>query len=477
MAFRGYFTLNGVEIANSSRVVAHIGAEPPINDLGLLTASGDCSMVPIAPGRLLAEVPESSIPIAPGRLLGTPPNGARLYGPGLAIVGDCWDTSTLCFGCRSSIEYDDSWPGLPEFLDDSIYRPELAPWYTTRMPESAEFGGVWLMDVKGLDVTPTQREIHEMAGDGGAPGPTRTPSRKVTFDALLVGCTNAGVTYGLQWLTTQLRSTAQRTDSVMRYFAAHPEHSSVNPAALVREVHGVVLSQDPNVTDALNTSRKPHSQATMLRVSWELTITRPHAYSPPITVPVTWDMIEVEPIKWVHAAECKKPLSCEPMPALFAKNCQIEQIEMVTSPPPTCGGCMPVCSVATHVFQVPVFDYPLRSRETAVSMVIRNTGVNELTLQGYWRRCNAREDCDDQLWPLQVNALPANAELTLDGIGRRYWIKMGRQNYRPFGFVGTPAGAPWRPPLIDRELCWEFVAITDGMVTFDIEMTLRDREA
>ncbi|AYD82024.1 minor tail protein [Mycobacterium phage Saguaro] len=477
MAFRGYFALNGVEIANSSRVVSHIGADIPTRDIGLLTPEADCSLTPVAPGRLLATTPPSSAPIAPGRLLGTPPDGSRLYGPGLAVVGDCWTPEQLCYDCRERIGYDDSWPGLAAQLGDTIYRPELAPWYSVRVPESAEFSGVWVMDVKGLDTTPTQREVTEMAGDGGAAGPSRSPARKLTFDAVLLACSNAGLAYGLQWLSCQLRDTINRTDSVLRYFAAHPEHSAADPATLVREVHGVVLTQEPQVTDAQNASRKPHSQATMYRVTWELTVTRPHAYSPPMTVPVDWDTTTVEPIRWVHAADCKTPESCEDMPVLYAASCAPERIEAVTSPPPSCGGCLPVCAVVTHVFEVPTFDYPLRCHETVASLVVRNTGERDLTLQGSWRLCAALEGCDTDQFPFQVNELPPTAELHLDGISGRYWVYHQGRKRRPVGIVGTPTGAPWRPAIIDRSRCWELVAVSDGDSQFEMSLSLADREA
>jgi hypothetical protein len=480
VAFRGYFALNGIEIANSSRVVAHIGADIPTSDLGLLGASEDCTMSAIGAGRLLATVPTSSVPIEPGRLLATPMDGARLYGPGLALVGDCWTPDNLCFGCRSAIEYDDSWTGLTDLLEDGVYRPELAPWYTSRVPESAEFGGIWVMDVKGLDVTPTQRDVMEMAGDGGSPGSSRSPSRKVTFDALLLACTNAGLTYGLQWLTTQLRSTEGRSDSTLRYLAAHPEHSAADPATLLREVHGVVLSAEPQITDAQNAGRGQHHQATMYRVTWDLIVTRPHAYAPPINVPVLWDTVEVEPIKWVHAADCvpaKRSLNCEDMPALFSETCTVEHIEVVNTPPPTCGGCLPVCAVDTHVFEVPTFIAPYRSAETVTTMAIRNTGASALTLQLWWRRCNALDSCDDERFPLQVSGLPASAELVLDGMSGRFWVNYQGRKRRPFGIVGTPSGAPWRPAIIDRALCWELVAVSDGYSSFEIDLAMIDREA
>lgn len=479
MAFRGYFALNGVEIANSSRVAAHVGATIPESDIGLMGGGegDDCSLTPIAPGRLLMEVPESSVPIAPGRLLLTPPDGSRLYGPGLLEVGDCWDSSNLCLGCRMDIGYDDTWLGLPEMVGDTYYRPELAPWYTTRLAESGEFGGVWVMDVKGLDTAPSNREIVEMAGDGGSAGPHRFGVRTVTFEAILVACTNAGLEYGRRWLTNQLAATNDRTDSVLRYFAAHPGHSGVNPTDLVREAHRVVLTKPPEVSDGVVGMGRQNSQATTYRVTWEMAILHPFAYSPPVDVPVEWDAITTEPVKWVHAADCREPESCDKMPILFGTECEVEQIEIVSTPPPSCGGCMPVCAVRSHIFTVPTFSTPLRTRQTAVTLTVRNTGPRSLTLQGYWRRCITDDKCEDNRFPVQIAGLPPTAELTLDGISGRYWAFHDGRKRRPWGIVSTPNGAPWRPPIIDRSLCWEFVVLSSSDADFEIDMSLADREA
>jgi hypothetical protein len=477
VAFRGYFALNGVEIANSSRVATHLGMDPPTNDLGLLGQAVDCALTPIAPGRLLAELAPSQELIAPGRLLATPPDGSRLYSPLLALVGDCWSPENMCFGCRGQITYDDSWPGLQAMLGDTIYRPELAPWYSLQVPESAEFGGIWVMDVKGLDGAPGGREVTEMAGSGGAPGPHRDGSRRVQFDALLVACTNAGLTHGLQWLKTQIRATINRPNSTLRYMAAHPGESAADPESLIRELHGVVMTQQPEVTQAVNASRGEHQQATMYRVQWELTATRPYAYGPPVTLPVEWDEIDVTPISWVHAADCRETYSCAPMPALFAEDCAIERIDAVETPPPTCGGCMPVSGIDTYVYEVPTFDRPFRTAETSVTTRVRNTGADNLTLQAFWRRCNARDDCDTDQWPLQVTSLPPDAELILDGITKGYHVYLGGRKRRPYGMVATPKGAPWRPPVIDRSDCWEFVVIAPTAASFDVTLSLTDREA
>ncbi len=475
MAFRGWFALNGVEFANSSRVARHLGAEIPTKDLGMFASASDCSL-DLMPGYTgLYTIPPTSVEVAPGRW--SPPDGSRLISPGLYTVGDCWDIANLCTSCHTMIDYDDTWPGLPAWLGDMVYRPEIAPWYVDSVPESGEFGGVWIMDVTGLGPLRTTRDITEHAGDGAAAGPARAPARVVTFDAVLFACTNAGLEHGLQWLSALLHSTDNRTDSVMSYLAAHPGHSAVDPAHLVREVHGVVLTNGPEVRQAFNTSNDENQQATVYRVSWEMTVTRPHSYAPPVALDVDWDEVTLQPVQWVHAADCRQPADCADMPVMFSATCRLEDIEVVTSPPPTCGGCMPVCGVEQRVYTVPTFDQPQRGTLTAVSMVIRNTGGEPLTLTGHWRVCSADDRCLDERWPVQVAGLPPATELHLDAISGRYWTVYDGRRHRAVGIVGTRQGAPWRPPLIDRATCWEFVTTNAPGETYEVSMVLADREA
>ncbi|AUX82238.1 minor tail protein [Mycobacterium phage ItsyBitsy1] len=478
MAFRGWFALNGVELANSSRVVAHLGVEVPTSDLGVFTdPSGDCGLVESEYGPGTFELAPSMVQVSPG--LYTPPDGARRFGPGLLLVGDsCWAPSALCTQeCRSLLGYDDSWPGLREFLGDTIYRPELAPWYVAEQPESAEFGGVWVMQVDGLDVTPAEREIMPVVGPGGVAGPPRDPHRVVRFEALLVACTHAGLNYGLQWLACNLREAHVDSTASLRYLAAHPEHSAVDPASLVREAAGVVLTQEPRIMNEYAPGSKRNQQATVYRVSWELAILSPYAYVPPVDLVVDWHDIVRQPINWIHAADCAKPETCVDMPVMYSTECEPEEIAVTNTPPPVCGGCLPVGEISKYLFQVPTMDYPFRCRETAVTQVIRNVGEHSLSLQAFWRVCGTDVRCEDNRFPLQVSGMPPGSELVLDGVTGRYKMWYDERWRLPVGIVGTPNGAPWRPPLIDRTTCWEFVVQTATTSDFEVELSLRDREA
>lgn len=471
MAFRGYFAINGVEFANSSRISAHLGKTVPTSDVEVFGLPQHCQLTMVSP--LLAAVPSTSTEVSNG--LFTPPPGSHKYGPGLVEVSDCWGPAQMC-DCSITIPYDDSWPGLQRFLGDPLYRVELAPWYSREIPESGEFAGVWVTSVTGLDSTPVNRNITPMIGSGGVASTHRDESRTIGFEALLVACTNAGLQYGMNWLTCQLRATTHTSTAVLSYLNAHPGSSKANPQHLRRELRNVVLTQAPTVGSSRVSGSAQHRQATTYLVRWEMVATTPYAFLPPITVPVVWDEVTYKPINWVHAEGCVKPESCSSMPVLFSSECVPEEITVRKQPPPVCGGCLPVGGLVKHKVLVPTMDWPFSCRDTFVTTRIRNLGTAPLSLQAFWEPCSADVRCEDAHYPLQISGLPAGAEITLDGVTGRFWCWYDDRVRRPIGMVGTPNGAPWRPPIIDRQDCWNFVVQTAEGAELDVELILHDRE-
>lgn len=529
MAFRGHIALNNTELANSLRTLTHLGRVAPTSDIGVLVGvptvslliesppgsglylpnnetpelfpglyspgpleeSSEEGLYFVVPGgadqcrpvtaagydedELLFEIPSSSEEVAPG--LWSPPDGARRYDTGMFIVGDlCWQEAGHCRGCDSQVSYDDSWPGLKEFLGDTIYRPELAPWHSTRQPESAEFFGVWITALEGLGPVQVQRQVTEMIGSGGSAGPHRDASRVIKVEATLLACTNAGLEFGLNWLACRLRETNDNDDSVLRFFAAHPSYTSAVPDDLVREVHGVVLTQSPSVTGSWAPSGKQHQQATIYAIEWQMTVTSPYVYRPPFNLPVYWDDEQSQLINWTHAPECKKPDNCDDMPVLWSATCVPEEIEVIVDPVPSCGGCMPVAEIMIRTFRAPLADFAQACRETAVNFTIINLGGRELTLQAYWRVCGSDIRCEDNRWPIQINGLPEGSTLTIDSVNNRQWAEFAGKLYRPKHILSTPTGAPWQPVVLDRTQCWELVVQAPAYAQFDIHLQLVDRE-
>lgn len=516
MTFRGFFSIDGREFANSSRVSAHLGRSTPTQDIeafgrpdygltevsrglfaipsdcqetvpgglftpptgaqqvsqGLNIVTDDCGLTEVSD--LLYAIPSESIEVSQG--LFTPPYGSRRATPGLMLVDRrCAEASKLC-GCRLNVEVDDSWVGLQYFLGHTAYHPELAPWYNTVFPESAEFGGVWVTKVDGLDTTPVSRKITENAGSGAVPGLHRDTSRTITFEAVLVACTSAGLQYGLGWLACQLRAATADEGSTLEFLGAHPGNSEVDPVKLWRESRNVVLTQAPEITEATGGGR-PNSQATIYRVTWEMTACSPYVWLPALEVPVQWDSVTSQPVNWVHGADCDKPESCSTMPVLFSADCAPEMLPEVSTPPPVCGGCLPVGALESYTFHLPAMTAPLRCRTSAVSLTITNTGDEPLSLQGFFAPATADPKCEDTWYPVQINGLLPGATLNLDGVSGRFSAQYGGLKRRPIGIVGTPTGAPWRPATLDRFQAWDFIVQAAAGAQFDTVIALHDREA
>lgn len=380
--------------------------------------------------------------------------------------------------CQLKVVYDDTWPSLREALGDTPYRIETAPWYIPTVPESGEFAGVWIMDVQGLDVMPIQREVTEMIGAGGVASPHRDTTRPITFNALIIASTNAGARYGLNWLTSQLRKTTSRSGGELTYYAAHPEDRDVGEAEpLRRKMRSFVLTAAPSISELGGKGgQSRHRQSSMWRVEWTLTALDPYAYRDPAPVPVVWvDQVE-ESIEWVHAPDCSDAASCSiDIPILFNADCTPQTIDLTTSPIPTCGGCLPVCSVESRTFVLAPsytgFD------ETAVSMRVTNTAASgSLTVNMYWRPVGMLDVCD-RVNPIQVAGLPPGATAVADSISGRPYAEVAGVRHRQVGIVSTQSGAPWVPMIIDRTQEWELVAENTPGASYTIELSITDRES
>ena len=476
MAFRGYFALNGGELINSSRTVTHMGKVTPTADYVLGGSMGSCSPTLYPTDAGLAEMPSSSTELTTYPGLATPPDGSYLYSPGLSVMGECWSAAPVC-GCGQTpwFSFDDSWPGLQSYLQDTVYRPEMAPWYSSQIPQSAEFAGYWVSQVSGFDTTSVQRPITEMVGSGAIAGPARDNSRQLQFTVLVIACTNAGLEYGISWLDCQLRTTND-APGTLTYFTAHP-NTAAQPSSLARQMINVVLTQSVTVQQRFNPSGIVNQQATMALVQFTLTALNPYAWLPSVTVPVTWDTIATQSLAWVPAAQSALPDYCT-TPLSLSTTCAPDPLTVTTDRnPPVCGGGLPICAIERYTFSLPETLTPVLCPGTAVTTVITTTGPEPVTLEGYWVRTGTLEVCSNQdLFPFQIAGLPGYTALTLDGISGRYWAVNQGVTTRPLGIVGTPSGAPWLPPFVDRTQAWQLEVLAPEGAEFSVELILYDQE-
>ncbi|UYP17708.1 sugar transferase [Rhodococcus sp. Z13] len=420
MTFRGWFTIDGQEFANSSRLLAHLAPVVPTNDTDI------------------------------------------------APVMDC--------ACDIRIPYDDTWPDLPAELNHELpYRLDEAPWYNAAVPESAEFAGVWVMEVDGLDTVPIERQISEAVCFGGVAGPSRDASRTVTFSALLVACSNAGARYGLTWLACLLRNATRGGGADLQFFKAHPSGSAADPASLLRTATGVVLTSSPKIVElAGKGGGARHRQASMFRVEWEMVCTNPYLYGQQNMQTVVWDEISEESITWAHAPDCTDTGSCD-LPTVYNAECVPPTVELRAADIPVCGGCLPLCSIERRVWTLQAATVSA-CEEAVVNIRVTNNGEDPLTVNFYWRPCGDEDQCS-RVYPMSVSGLPGGMTVVADSITGRPYIDQQGTRQRQVGIVGTPDGAPWRPTLLDTMMCWELVAEAAPGADYSVVIDVRERDA
>lgn len=469
--FRGWATYGGQEFANTSRVVDHLRPTLPTRD-----AMSDIADLAEGPRHLYAptDIFVQGRPHTYDRpvmlLTDDLPHTYRpqVYEASLAPQ----DGGAQCACDTLTLGYDDSWTELRTWLGEGggCYLPQEAPWYNPSVPASAEFVGVWVMSVEGLDALPVSRDINDAVCGGGVAGPVRTPARELDFDVLVIGCTNAGARYGLSWLSRTLR-TAQRSGVDMEFLDAHPQDTSESPDALARRMHRVVLTSAPTVSETSgHGGGNQHRQASVLRADFTLTALDPYVWGLPRTH-VPDFTVETVGTEWGHDPDCDRPESCPSIPTLLSDECRITPLDMQVPPIPVCGGCSPLCEIERHVWQLP----SALSDEVGVTVTVHNPTDEALSLTGFLRECGQEDVCDER-YPIAVRGLPAGQTVVADAPrGRAYGLVDGEQ-VRQVGIVSTPSGAPWTPPVIDGIMCWELVLDTAPGTPVDVTVTVQERQ-
>jgi hypothetical protein len=79
-----------------------------------------------------------------------------------------------------------------------------APWYDAAVPASAEFAGMFVMRIDGLDDSTMQSTVVEYVTDGGHSGRPRATTQSLVFDARLVASTERGAEFGKRWIARRL---------------------------------------------------------------------------------------------------------------------------------------------------------------------------------------------------------------------------------------------------------------------------------
>lgn len=348
-----------------------------------------------------------------------------------------------------------------------------APWWDPQVPESADFYGLLVLSVDGLDDRPTQRAVTSGITGVAAIGRSRPRPRVLAVTAVLVGASCCGVDWGLQWLGEVLDGCGEgqcRGHDLELGSCCPPEE----PASLeeFRQQYGrvlrrVVLTQGPTVIsrhgDGCTSGGNCASGADAVVVEFVLTATVPWQWATPVPVLETgWPRSpDTECVEWcVHdpgqgsdCGTCRLAACTDPQAACRDPGC------LTPSPPtpPQPAGCWceplavetechdldvtdrPGCFPAAPVITVEAGSEPLRRAQIVIYQ--RQEGDEGLSCEDLaeLHRCNPHS-------VYSIGWVPAGGRLILDG-------QVGRATVECDGTVETStdvwgaAGGPisWEP--------------------------------
>lgn len=166
-----------------------------------------------------------------------------------------------------------------------------APWYDPDVPESADFTGLMVLDVEGLDTHPMQRTVTRSAAGSAALGPGRVLPRTITVTAVLLGATCCAVDYGRRWLAQALAGTAGAGcgGDCMTLYSCCPAEPPDDPEEFAarhrRTLRRVALTDGPRVIARHGTGCTGRggcsTGADILTVEFVLTAASPWAWGDP----------------------------------------------------------------------------------------------------------------------------------------------------------------------------------------------------
>lgn len=336
----------------------------------------------------------------------------------------------------------------PEVLEHLPYTtPEQdgAPWYDPDVPESADFAGLMVLSVDGMDEYPVRRTVTNAVTGGGSIGPARALPRTITVTALLLGATCCAVEYGLHWLGEVLQGCtggACDGDCLSMLTCCPPEGMAPQEVAARyrRTLRRVALTDGPRVIARTGdgcSGGDCASGADILTVEFVLTAATPWPWTDPtpvIAVPPPVDE-DAACVTWCLHGGSSEP-GCEGACRLAAcpdPTAGCADPRCAPPPPPvptvpeTCY-CLPL-AVERDCYAVDLTGRPGWSVDVPVITVRAGSqDVRNLTITLYERSEGHEDMTCDQIADMErcnphttfmVGFVPAGGALTLDGqIGR-----------------------------------------------------------
>lgn len=323
------------------------------------------------------------------------------------------------------------------------------PWVSAKEPDSADWAGLVITGIEGLDLSPTDRSVSDRINDGGQFGRQRRGPRPVTITAISVGRTCTAAWWGARWLNEQLRepSCGVGCGGVdLTYYLSCPDFkgsclipnspSAIDDAILPyrRTLHGVALTNGLNIADRINLARCCNQgDCTLPIIEFTFTAANPYAFTDPIVsvtngsidpcvgdgVCPTWYVIgdDEEPIDpCAETPACTPDATCgtlpsPPDPPLLRDPCVCDPITLTT----TC-------------FELDAADFSDLGQTVPVFTIQAGTDdLRGLSVRFIPKDVNAQLNVCDTCFEINLPFLAARSTWTFDAAQRETTVFCGGQ--------------------------------------------------
>lgn len=394
---------------------------------------------------------------------------------------------------------DDSWRDLWRWLGrDEPYRTpwedDDCPWHDPMIPASAEFAGVWILSVDGADSTPHDVDVIDSASVGAAFGSVRTPARDLKMEALVVGGTPAGLSYGLSWLGSVLRgdqcATGDEPRTLLWLETAPPSDDEMTTDNVVavgnaeaRMYSQVALTSPLEVEERMGRWVPQGHGATMARVNFTLTAGVPWAWGlpTPLVSGLRPSLGEPRTVRFESVGDdgtC--PSACTPAGAVLVDP-TAPALATLPRPitPAAAAGCDPLQSRRlTWLIEA---GRTAQWMETVPTVTIHAGARDERSVRIQWVEGQPSADPDiacATVGEAMIGYIPARATLTLDAVtGSATVVTHDGQRLDATPLVTGRMGGPWRPPVLRCARAYTLIIdaeqYVDAAVTVDVDAVMR----
>jgi hypothetical protein len=348
------------------------------------------------------------------------------------------------------------------------------PWIDAKEPDSADFAGLLITDITGLDTAPFERTVIDVVGGGAVLGRGRYGARTIVVTGVLIGGSCCAVDYGLRWLASALRGSCDTTTGSSRcagddliFYTCCPEVCEDAPgfttvqacfAPYKRTLHRVALTSGPEIIATQGTGCGCCQSCPVQTVQFTLTAGEPYAYSDPMVIT---EATALEPMAsdcpvWVKVPKgtaCAQANECADPP-----DCALDPLCPQPVAPPSVPTVFNPCSCiplerSTACVNVPANTISVNAEGVPIIEVFAGmTALRNVVVQIF---TNPQGLPADQLDPcsacstVTVAYIPPSGTLTLDGTTKKATITCPGSSPTPANTIIGGANQPFSWPTFD----------------------------